>query len=137
VALAIRARGFPIDTDALELTTDRTNPETFKRLMGYMTSDAREDFARHYQENIEGMQDRVKRIYANTNYHFEPGPFDMTDTDFGRQVTTLMNGTREQQKEGRALLNTLPCAFQDGRVVQLFRLWDLPTMDEYTFAKTH
>ena len=136
VALAIKARGIPIDTDALSLTVDRMDPAAFKRLMAYMAPDAKEDFARHYQEDIEGMQDRVRHIYGDTNYHLEAGPFDVTETDFGHQVTTLMNGTPEQREEGRMLLNTMPCAFQEGRVVQLFRLWDLPTVNEYESVST-
>lgn len=126
VGLAMKERLIPINAKGLERTNDGTNPTTFKVLTSFLMGEKKEDFARAYQGDVEGLQKQVDRIAKGMNYHLEPGPFDMTETDFGRQVTSLMNGTPEEQAQGRKLLNAMPCAFQDGRVVQLFRLWHMP-----------
>lgn len=122
VGLAMKEKHIPVTAKGLERTSDDTNPTTFKVLTSFLMSVDKENFARAYQGNVDGLQNQVSRIAQGMHYHLDPGPFDMTETDFGRQVATLMNGTPEQQTEGRKLLNTMPCAFENGRVVQLFRL---------------
>ncbi|MGE8686155.1 MAG: hypothetical protein ACN6PJ_03395 [Achromobacter sp.] len=64
----------------------------------------------------------LKDLVSATESRYELGAFDVTDSEQGRRILLLADGSPQEKEEARALLRGLPGKIEEGRVIQELRI---------------